>query len=164
MAQEILTQLKEHPDSWTRVDAILEFSKNPQTKYYALQILEKLVSTRWKTLPREQCDGEYLNFFISAPHFIRPSLAGIKNYIVGLVINISSNPTLLEQEKLYISKLNMVLVQVNPRSLLLFIHFYLGSLFRLSNANGPKIGPLSFRTSSVPAGRTNRCARTIWSS
>ena len=58
MAQEILTTLKEHPDAWTRVDTILEFSQNQQTKYYALQILENVIKTRWKVLPRPQCEGQ----------------------------------------------------------------------------------------------------------
>ena len=57
LAQEILTTLKEHPDAWTRVDTILEFSENQQTKYYALQILEEVIKTRWKVLPRNQCEG-----------------------------------------------------------------------------------------------------------
>ena len=57
-AQTVLTTLKEHPDAWTRVDAILEYSQNPQTKYFALQILENVIKTRWKALPREQCDGK----------------------------------------------------------------------------------------------------------
>lgn len=57
VAQEVLTTLKEHPDAWTRVDTILEFSSNQQTKYYALQILEQVIKTRWKVLPRNQCEG-----------------------------------------------------------------------------------------------------------
>ena len=57
MAEEVLTTLKEHPDAWTKVDTILEFSNNQQTKYYALQILESVIKTQWKVLPRNQCDG-----------------------------------------------------------------------------------------------------------
>jgi exportin-1 len=57
MAQDILTRLKEHPDAWTRVDSILEYSQNQQTKFYALQILEEVIKTRWKILPRNQCEG-----------------------------------------------------------------------------------------------------------
>lgn len=37
MAQEVLTHLKEHPDAWTRVDTILEFSQNMNTKVSHLQ-------------------------------------------------------------------------------------------------------------------------------
>ncbi|KAK7790553.1 hypothetical protein R5R35_013069 [Gryllus longicercus] len=96
IAQEVLTSLKEHPDAWTRVDTILEFSSNQQTKYYALQILEQVIKTRWKVLPRNQCEG-------------------IKKYIVGLIIKTSSDPETMEREKVYLNKLNMILVQVLKR-------------------------------------------------
>ena len=92
-AQAVLAQLKEHPEAWTRVDAILEYSHSPQTKYYALQILEQLVATRWRALPREQCEG-------------------IKKYVVGLAIKISSDEKAMETERLYVTKLNLVLVQI----------------------------------------------------
>ena len=76
-----------------QVDTILEFSNNQQTKYYALQILESVIKTRWKILPRNQCEG-------------------IKKYIVGLIIKTSSDQSALEKEKTYLNKLNMILVQV----------------------------------------------------
>ena len=63
MAQEVLTTLKEHPDAWTRVDTILEYSQSQQTKYYALQILENVIKMRWKVLPRTQCEGCFFQFF-----------------------------------------------------------------------------------------------------
>lgn len=96
MAQDVLTTLKDHPDAWTKVDTILEFSVNQQTKYYALQILESVIKTRWKVLPRNQCDG-------------------IKKYIVGLIIKTSSDQELMEKEKTYLNKLNMILVQILKR-------------------------------------------------
>lgn len=96
IAQEVLTTLKEHPDAWTRVDTILEFSSNQQTKYYALQILEQVIKTRWKVLPRNQCEG-------------------IKKYIVSLIIKTSSDSETLEANKTYLNKLNMILVQVLKR-------------------------------------------------
>lgn len=34
VAQEVLTNLKDHPDAWTRVDTILEFSQNMKTKVW----------------------------------------------------------------------------------------------------------------------------------
>lgn len=95
-AQEVLNALKDHPDSWTRVDTILEFSKNNNTKYYALQILENLIKVRWKILPQNQREG-------------------IKTYIVGLIIKTSSSPELIEKEKVYLNKLNMILVQILKR-------------------------------------------------
>ncbi|XP_017879710.1 exportin-1 [Ceratina calcarata] len=96
IAQEVLTTLKEHPNAWTRVDTILEYSQNQQTKYYALQILEQVIKTRWKVLPRNQCEG-------------------IKKYIVGLIIKTSSDPETMEAQKVYLNKLNMILVQVLKR-------------------------------------------------
>lgn len=37
-AEAVLKKFQEHPDAWTRVDAILEHSKNPQTKFFGLQV------------------------------------------------------------------------------------------------------------------------------
>ncbi|XP_063362432.1 exportin-1 [Cydia amplana] len=96
IAQDILTTLKEHPDAWTRVDTILEFSQNQETKYYALQILEQVIQTRWKVLPRNQCEG-------------------IKKYIVGLIIKNSSDPVTMESNKVFLKKLNLILIQVLKR-------------------------------------------------
>ncbi|EJD46037.1 hypothetical protein AURDEDRAFT_113759 [Auricularia subglabra TFB-10046 SS5] len=93
MAQRVLTQFQESPDAWQRVPQILENSTFSQTKYIALQILGKLVDTRWKTLPPDQ-------------------RLGIRNFIIGLIMTISSNETALRKEKTYINKLNMVLVQI----------------------------------------------------
>lgn len=92
-ANDILNVLKEHPEAWTRVDTILEFSQNQQTKYYALQILEKTIKTKWKALPRTQCDA-------------------IKKYIVGLIIKNSTDMQTLEREKIYLNKLNVILTQI----------------------------------------------------
>uniref|UniRef100_T1DC64 Exportin-1 n=1 Tax=Cupiennius salei TaxID=6928 RepID=T1DC64_CUPSA len=96
IAEEVLTALKENPNAWTRVDTILEFSKNQQTKYYGLQILENVIKTRWKILPRNQCEG-------------------IQKYIVGLIIKTSADPETLEREKVYLNKLNIILVQILKR-------------------------------------------------
>ncbi|KAH0539586.1 exportin-1 [Cotesia glomerata] len=96
VAQEVLNTLKEHPDAWTRVDTILEYSQNQETKFYALQILEQVIKTRWKVLPRNQCEG-------------------IKKYIVGLIIKTSSDPEIMDKSKVYLRKLNIILVQILKR-------------------------------------------------
>ena len=106
-AGELLNHLKEHPDSWTRVDTILEFSQNQQTKYYALQVLEKTIKTKWKALPRNQCDA-------------------IKKYIVGLIIKNSSDSATLDKEKVYVNKLNLILIQVINTHSFLKIEFWFG--------------------------------------
>lgn len=92
MAHQILTTLKEDHRAWTRVDCILELSSQEESKYYGLQILEDLIKTRWKTLPREHCES-------------------IKKYIVGLVGKTSQN----DSAHLYMSKINVVLVQIMAR-------------------------------------------------
>lgn len=96
VAQSVLTQLKENPDSWMKVDAILQYSKNQETKYFALQILENLIKTRWNALPQVQTSG-------------------IKTFIIDLIIKTSSDSATVEREKFYLTKLNMVLVQILKR-------------------------------------------------
>ncbi|KAG0256031.1 Karyopherin transporter [Mortierella polycephala] len=93
LAQQVLTQFQEHPEAWRRVDAILDNSKMSYTKFLALTILEKLVQTRWKLLPPEQCQG-------------------IRNYTVGLIVKLSSDEATLHNERTLLNKLNMVLVQI----------------------------------------------------
>ncbi|KAF8210814.1 CRM1 C terminal-domain-containing protein [Mycena galopus ATCC 62051] len=93
MAQSALTQFEEHPESWTRVPEILEKSTFPQSKFIGLQILERLVTTRWKTLPESQRQG-------------------IRNFIVGETVKVASDDMSLRRERTYLNKLNLVLVQV----------------------------------------------------
>ncbi|KAG2041792.1 CRM1 C terminal-domain-containing protein [Suillus americanus] len=93
MAQHVLTQFEEHPDAWTRVPDVLERSSFPQSKYIGLQILEKLIVTRWKTLP----EGQRL---------------GIRNFVVGVTVKVASDETTMRKEKTYINKLNLALVQI----------------------------------------------------
>eukprot|EP01111_Echinosteliopsis_oligospora_P012284 TRINITY_DN4192_c0_g1_i1.p1 TRINITY_DN4192_c0_g1~~TRINITY_DN4192_c0_g1_i1.p1 ORF type:complete len:720 (-),score=154.48 TRINITY_DN4192_c0_g1_i1:1638-3797(-) len=92
-AQKIIGQFQEHPDAWMTVDTILEQSKNTNVKFFSLLVLESTIKYRWKSLPREQCEG-------------------IKNYIVNLIIRLSSDATSLQKEKLLLNKLNMTLVQI----------------------------------------------------
>jgi len=93
LAQQALTQFQEHPESWVRVPNILDQSTVPQAKYIGLQILEKLITTRWKTLPDEQRQG-------------------IRNFIVGVTVKVASDENSLKREKTYINKLNLALVQI----------------------------------------------------
>lgn len=94
IASTLLARFKENADSWTKVDAILEFSSELETKYFGLQILEQLILTKWKALPRDQCEG-------------------IKGYIVNMILDISASAEKSEQLKLLLQKLNLVLVQVS---------------------------------------------------
>ncbi|BFZ54615.1 Karyopherin transporter [Savitreella phatthalungensis] len=92
-AQKVLTQFQEHPNAWTKVDAILETSNNPQAKFIALSVLDKLINTRWKILPKEQCQG-------------------IRNYIVAVMIKTSSDEAVMHRERTYLNKLNLTLVAI----------------------------------------------------
>lgn len=93
MAAQVLPQFQEHPDAWQRVPAILQQSSNSQTKYLALQILDRLIVSRWKVLPQDQQQG-------------------IRNFIVETIIQQSSEESLLRTEKTYLSKLDMTLIQI----------------------------------------------------
>ncbi|KAJ3031095.1 UNVERIFIED_CONTAM: Karyopherin transporter [Siphonaria sp. JEL0065] len=92
-AEKVLSQFQAHPDSWKQVDGILEKSSLLQTKFIALTILENLIKTMWKALPDVQRQG-------------------IKNFIVGIIIKTSSDEATFDRQKLYLNKLNMVLVQI----------------------------------------------------
>ncbi|KAJ2722606.1 Karyopherin transporter [Coemansia sp. Benny D115] len=93
MAQQILTEFKEHELSWTRADNILTNSSAMQSKFIALQILENLIQTKWKILPTEQ-------------------RTGIKNFIVEVILHTASTEESLRQNKVYLNKLNLILVQI----------------------------------------------------
>lgn len=127
-ASRLLSQFKDEMP-WTKVDAILEFSKNVETKYFALQILEQLIQTRWRSLPRDQCEG-------------------IKGYIVSKILEISKSECENEGVKLLLQKLNLVLVQVT-----LDLKNCQKLCFRLSSSNGHVTGHLSLWISWVQAGR-----------
>lgn len=62
----------------------------------ALSILDKLVSTRWRVLPKEQSQG-------------------IRNYIVSVMIKTSSDEALMHKERIYLNKLNLTLVAVRQQ-------------------------------------------------
>lgn len=92
-AEAVLKAVQEHPEAWTRVDAILEHSKNQQTKFFGLQVLESVVRTRWGALPDAQREG-------------------IKTYCSNLIIKISTDEKAFRSEKTFLSKLNLVLVDI----------------------------------------------------
>ncbi|PPR03954.1 hypothetical protein CVT26_001159 [Gymnopilus dilepis] len=72
---------------------VMAFYTGAGQEYIGLQILEKLILTRWKTLP----DGQR---------------QGIRNFIVGITVKVSSDEVSFRKEKTYINKLNLALVQI----------------------------------------------------
>ncbi|KAM3571498.1 hypothetical protein VYU27_006474 [Nannochloropsis oceanica] len=92
-AHQLMMEMQQDSEMWKRVDAVLERSTNPATRFFGLQILEDTIKTRWKILPAEEREG-------------------IKNYIVGKVVDISKDDASMAAERLFLNKLNMALVQV----------------------------------------------------
>mmetsp|Transcript_20337 Transcript_20337/g.44025 ORF Transcript_20337/g.44025 Transcript_20337/m.44025 type:complete len:1080 (+) Transcript_20337:274-3513(+) len=92
-ANQFLMQLQEAPDLWQKADSIIEKAGNPQTRYFGLQVLDDAIKTRWKILPADQKEG-------------------IKNYVVGKIINMSQDESTLHAEKVFIGKLNLTLVEI----------------------------------------------------
>ncbi|KAJ4409460.1 Karyopherin transporter [Neurospora sp. IMI 360204] len=92
-AQTVLNQFKEDPDAWLMVDEILQKATYEQTKYLGLQVLDNVIMTRWKVLPREQCHG-------------------IRNFVVQYILQCSSSEELLKAHRVLLNKLNLVLVSV----------------------------------------------------
>ncbi|WPH01887.1 Hypothetical protein R9X50_00474100 [Acrodontium crateriforme] len=92
-AQATLNQFKENPDAWLMVDKILQDAEYPQTKYLGLQVLDSVIMTRWKVLPRDQCQG-------------------IRNFVVNFIIQSSSTEENLKKERALLNKLNLVLVSI----------------------------------------------------
>ncbi|CAE8663043.1 unnamed protein product, partial [Polarella glacialis] len=75
------------------VDTILATSQSADTKFFALNVLENVISTRWLVLPEAQ-------------------KTGIKNYVVQLVIKISADEQFVTTQKHFLTKLNETLVHI----------------------------------------------------
>jgi exportin-1 len=103
MADKILTEFRQHPDSWTFCDYILTNSTQIFTKVIALGILEDVIKTRWNLLSPDQ-------------------KMGMRNYLVELLISNVTNDNIYGQPNVshFISKLNLIIVQVNLHSLYYF--------------------------------------------
>ncbi|XP_043815380.1 protein EXPORTIN 1A isoform X5 [Manihot esculenta] len=92
-ADRILQELQNNMDMWLQVVHILQNTKNLNTKFFALQVLEGVIKYRWNALPVEQRDG-------------------MKNYISEVIVQLSSNEASFRLERLYVNKLNIILVQI----------------------------------------------------
>ncbi|XP_019199744.1 PREDICTED: protein EXPORTIN 1A isoform X1 [Ipomoea nil] len=92
-ADHILRDLQNNPDMWLQVVHVLSSTQNLNTKFFALQVLEGVIKYRWNALPVEQRDG-------------------MKNYISELIVKLSSDEAFLRRERLYLNKLNVILVQI----------------------------------------------------
>ena len=92
-AQILLTKFQDHPDAWTRADKILQFSRDSESKYIALSILNNLIKTKWKILPNDQ-------------------KLGIRNFIASMIISMCNDDNQFINNKPLINKCDLTLVQI----------------------------------------------------
>jgi len=92
-ANKALMQLQESPELWRMADTIIEQSQNPNSRFFGLQVLDDAIKIRWKIIPSDQKEG-------------------IKNYVVSKVIKMSSDEAIMKQERVFIGKLNLTLVEI----------------------------------------------------
>jgi exportin-1 len=92
-AQQKLNEFRTNPDAWLMVDKILQESNYAATKYLGLQVLDDVINTRWKVLPRDQC-------------------LGIRNFVVNQILAASETEEALKANKLYVNKLDLTLVTI----------------------------------------------------
>ncbi|EHY60774.1 Exportin-1 [Exophiala dermatitidis] len=92
-AQQKLNEFKSNPDAWLMVDKLLQESTYMPTKYLGLQVLDDVVNTRWKVLPRDQC-------------------LGIRNFVVNQILQASETEESLKANKLFLNKLDLTLVTI----------------------------------------------------
>eukprot|EP00188_Purpureofilum_apyrenoidigerum_P000812 Plantae.Rhodophyta-Purpureofilum_apyrenoidigerum.ctg14017.p1 GENE.Plantae.Rhodophyta-Purpureofilum_apyrenoidigerum.ctg14017~~Plantae.Rhodophyta-Purpureofilum_apyrenoidigerum.ctg14017.p1 ORF type:complete len:1087 (-),score=225.16 Plantae.Rhodophyta-Purpureofilum_apyrenoidigerum.ctg14017:29-3289(-) len=93
-AQAVLTRLQEIPDSWVKVDKVLDDPRaSENSKFYALQILGDMIRYRWQTLNRD-------------------TQVSIRDYVVRMVIELSSDEARMSTQRTFLTKLNWILVQV----------------------------------------------------
>ncbi|KAL2558892.1 Protein EXPORTIN 1A [Forsythia ovata] len=92
-ADHILRELQTNQDMWLQVVHILRNAQILNTKFFALQVLEGVIKYRWNALPVEQRDG-------------------MKNYISDVIVKLSTDEISFRQERLYVNKLNVILVQI----------------------------------------------------
>jgi len=98
LANNVLIEFKKHPQSWTRVDAILEHAQRPESKHYALTILDDLVKYRWSIIPKEQREE-------------------IKLYIITISLKLSQDDETRISQKLVLDAANTVIVDVSIQAL-----------------------------------------------
>lgn len=92
-SEEMLLKFKNSDDSWTKVDYILTKSRNQQSHYVALQILEETIKTKW-----------YM--------FEENVKQGIREYLFQLILEKTKNR---ECENYVIQELNRIIVEMVKR-------------------------------------------------
>ncbi|CAL9736999.1 exportin-1 [Monosporozyma servazzii] len=92
-AGKVLAQFQSHNAAWMQADRILEYSTHLQSKFIALSLLEKLINTRWNSLPQEQ-------------------KSGILNFIIGMILTLSKIQMKSMKNNGLIQKADLILVHI----------------------------------------------------
>lgn len=71
-------------------------------QFLALRVLENVIKYKWAVLPPDQKEG-------------------IRGYVVDVIIGLSGSEESLHTQELYVSKLNLILVQVRARARVLLL-------------------------------------------
>lgn len=95
-AQEILTQFKERPESFFRVDKLLTESTNVATRFFALQVLDDNIIKMWNSLTIENQQA-------------------VRNFIIGLITNECRSFDHIRRNKPLLTKMNSTLVSIAKR-------------------------------------------------
>lgn len=92
-ANDFLMKLKENQDLWRKSHEILEKAQQDGSKFFALQLLSDAINSRWKIIPADQREG-------------------IRNYIIGKIIDLSRTDESLRQHRALLNRLDLVLVDI----------------------------------------------------
>eukprot|EP01060_Flectonema_neradi_P008590 TRINITY_DN16125_c0_g1_i1.p1 TRINITY_DN16125_c0_g1~~TRINITY_DN16125_c0_g1_i1.p1 ORF type:complete len:828 (+),score=123.29 TRINITY_DN16125_c0_g1_i1:42-2486(+) len=92
-AVKILEEYRSHPDAWAQADVILRDSTEIPGKFVALKALDETINKRWNVLPDD-------------------SRLGVRNFIIELIMDMSSSPEKLRASKMILEKINTTLVYI----------------------------------------------------
>ena len=136
LAQQVLTQFEEHPESWTKVPDVLERCSFQQSKvstsrfivYWFIPIAHYSHSTldfrSWRNWSKhdgrlyQRVNGRVTQLCHILSQVMLKFRLGVRNFIIGVIIKVSSDETSLRKERSYVNKLNLALIQVCPSLIL----------------------------------------------
>lgn len=93
LANNLLLRFREDTRSWVQVPTILENAQHPQTKRFALTVMEGLVQYRWNSLPHDQ-------------------QVNIREYMISFVMKLTETESTLQDSKLVLDRANGVIVMI----------------------------------------------------
>ncbi|OAF70610.1 hypothetical protein A3Q56_01637 [Intoshia linei] len=95
-AAEVLNEFRNVPGSWMMVENIISSTDVDSVKFYALQLLETAIKTKWHEWDQKNIES-------------------IKRYLVHLMMNSSENQEKYNKNRVFVHKVNQVLVLIVRR-------------------------------------------------